>query len=71
MKKNSTLIYFVNKIQPEQTPQKEPFEDHHLMKAKDAEMEPSEETINNILGFAKSYEVMETKSSGFVEMILN
>lgn len=73
MKKNSTLIYFVNNFQPDQTASKQQFDkgDDYLFKAEDAEMAPSDETINNILGFARSYEVMETKKNGPVEMNLN
>jgi hypothetical protein len=36
-----------------------------------AEKAPSDQTINNILNFARSYEVIETEKTGFVEMILN
>ena len=35
------------------------------------DFEPSEQTVNNILNFARSYEVLETESTGDVEMILN
>jgi hypothetical protein len=34
-------------------------------------MGPSEESIKNILNFARSYEALETQSAGYVEMILN
>jgi len=34
-------------------------------------MEPSEESVKNILDFARSYDVLETKATGYVEMILN
>lgn len=60
MVKNSTLIYFVNDIQCK-------FEEE----TKRMDFEPSEQTVNNILNFARSYDVMETKSAGDVEMILN
>lgn len=36
-----------------------------------SKMEPSEESVKNILDFARSYDVMETESAGYVEMILN
>lgn len=32
---------------------------------------PSEKSIKNILDFARSYDVVETKSTGCVEIILN
>ena len=35
------------------------------------EILPSERTIENILNFARSYEVYETEEAGFVEMNLN
>lgn len=60
MVKNSTLIYFVNDIQCN-------FE----KETKRMDFEPSEQTVNNILNFARSYEVLETESTGDVEMILN
>ncbi len=60
MVKNSTLIYFVNDIQRN-------FEKETKM----MDFEPSEQAVNNILNFARSYDVLETKSTGDVEMILN
>ncbi len=60
MVKNSTLIYFVNDIQCN-------FEEE----TKEMDYEPSEKTVNNIMNFARSYDVMETKYTGDVEMILN
>ena len=74
MKKNSTLIYLIKNFKKQKTP------DLHRMntgfessyaKAEKGIMTPSEQTINNILGFAQSYEVMDTKNNGQVEMILN
>jgi hypothetical protein len=35
------------------------------------DFEPSEQSIKNILDFASSYEVLDTESTGQVEMILN
>lgn len=60
MVKNFTLIYFENDIQCK-------FEEE----TKKMGLEPSEQTVNRILNFARSYDVMETKSAGDVEMILN
>ena len=34
-------------------------------------VEPSEKTIKSILDFARSYDVVETESTGCVEIILN
>jgi len=73
MKKSSTLIYLINRFQEESDSSliDDEYADEIFEKAERAEMAPSKQTINNILGFAKSYEVVETKTSGAVEMILN
>ena len=69
MKKHSTLIYLVNNFQLESTQRKvDVFSEDSLTTM---EFEPSERSIKNILDFARSYEVLETKSTGQVEMILN
>lgn len=74
MSKNSTLIYFVNKFQAdlsscslEETDEQN---EGYLAEIDVAENAPSEQTIENILNFARSYEVLETQT-GYVEMILN
>jgi hypothetical protein len=72
MRKNSTLIYLVKDFQTKQVDlsyklKKENF----LERAEDGKMSPSEQTINNILGFARSYEVIQTEKNGYVEMTLN
>jgi hypothetical protein len=36
-----------------------------------AENTPSDHTIANILNFARSYEVIETRKTGYVEINLN
>ena len=74
MIKNSTLIYFVNSFQLD-------VESTHFDSVRKIdesfleEMEetplPSEETIERILDFARSYEVLETEKAGYVEMNLN
>ena len=70
MQDYSTLIYFVNNYQ----------KDLHSAKQLDEQMnetltkmdfEPSEQSVKNILDFAKSYDVLETESTGYVEMNLN
>lgn len=69
MKKHSTLIYLVNNFQLESTQRKvDVFSEDSLTTM---EFEPSERSIKNILDFAQSYEVLETESTGQVEMILN
>lgn len=66
----STLIYCINTIYKNESVFKtEP--DDVVDTSETLSMEPSETSIQNILNFARSYDVMETKSAGYVEMILN
>lgn len=75
MKKKSTLIYFVNNFQSDLdlicnesiNSQNESF----LTNMEGAEKVPSDRTIENILNFARSYEVFETEKAGYIEMNLN
>lgn len=60
MQDYSTLIYFVNNIQHDV--ETEMFQ---------AGFEPSERSVTNILDFARSYDVVETESTGFVDINLN
>ena len=70
MKKNSTLIYFVNNLNSEKKNQYRLDDvDTDLLTAMD--FNPSERSIENIMNFARSYEVLETENTGQVEMILN
>ncbi len=70
MKKNSTLIYFVNNFNSKQKNQYRSDDvDTDLLTA--MEFNPSERSIENIMNFARSYEVLETENTGQVEMILN
>jgi hypothetical protein len=74
MSKNSTLIYFVNNFQVDiesivfETTQKN--DESFLTEMENAPL-PSDATIESILNFARSYEVLETEETGFVEMNLN
>ena len=73
--RNSTLIYLVNNFHPEfesflLNTECEPFESN-LAVMDNTEILPSERTIENILNFARSYEVLETEEAGYVEMNLN
>lgn len=70
MKKNSTLIYFVNNLNSEKKNQYRLDDvDTDLLTVMD--FNPSERSIENIMNFARSYEVLETENTGQVEMILN
>ena len=70
MNKKSTLIYIVNGTQAEDTTQNR-VDDAIEKSLTEMEFEPSERSIENILNFARSYEVLDTESTGHVEMILN
>jgi hypothetical protein len=70
MKKHSTLIYLVNCFQTEEKTQNR-FDDVIGKPLTAMEFEPSERSIENILNFARSYEVLETESTGYAEMNLN
>ena len=75
MKKVSTLIYFVTNFQPEFNLLKiesgQQSLENLLTTMENDESAPSEQTIKNILNYARSYEVLETENAGYVEMILN
>ena len=70
MNKKSTLIYIVNGTQAEDITQNR-VDDAIEKSLTEMEFEPSERSIENILNFARSYEVLDTESTGHVEMILN
>ena len=75
MRNISTLVYFINYFQND-------LNKIHLDNS-DAEIEsiltvmenagiaPSTQCVEKILDFARSYEVLETENTGYVEMILN
>jgi len=73
MRNYSTLIYLVSSFQSEL---------NHLSLIETsinstsepilkAEVAPSDKTIENILNFARSYEVCKTEKAGYVELNLN
>lgn len=70
MKKHSTLIYLVNNFQTEEATQNR-VDDVIENQLTAMEFEPSERSIENILNFARSYDVLESESTGYVEMNLN
>ncbi|MFW6257455.1 MAG: hypothetical protein ACOC11_01610 [Prolixibacteraceae bacterium] len=73
MKKKSTLLFLIKKYQKENQPvmDQDEYSKRFFARAENGEMVPSEQTVNNILRFAQSYETMKTEKSGHVEMILN
>ncbi len=70
MKKHSTLIYLVNNFHTEETTQNR-VDDVIENELTAMDFEPSKRSIESILNFACSYEVLETESTGYAEMILN
>ena len=70
MKKYSTLIYLVNNFQAEKNTHNR-VDDVNEDPLTTMELDPSERSIESILSFARSYEVLETENTGHVEMILN
>lgn len=72
MEKISTLMYCINSFQTDCDKIETAIAGQELNTSKTTnEMEPSEASIRNILNFARSYDVVETESAGYVEMILN
>ena len=73
MKKSSTLIYLVNSFQSELNSSNliETSINSHLETMSKAEDAPSDQIIENILNFARSYEVCKTEKAGYVELNLN
>jgi len=67
MQKISTLIYCVNRVNRESLTDAA----EKISTEETYNLEPSEASIQNILNFARSYDVLETKQTGYVEMNLN
>lgn len=74
MIKSSTLIYLVNSFQVDMESTLFKFiqknEECSITKMESLPL-PSESTIESVLNFARSYDVLETKETGYVEMNLN
>ncbi|MDX9880900.1 MAG: hypothetical protein RBS73_02465 [Prolixibacteraceae bacterium] len=70
MRKISTLNYIIRTYQNDR--QKEEFLSDKIFSSFNDEMyEPAPESIEAILNFARSYDVMETRSAGKIEMNFN
>ena len=67
----STLIYRINTFKSGVSSEANSESLRSIDTTETVNMEPSEASIKNILNFARSYDVIETKSAGYVEMILN
>ncbi len=72
MQKISTLMYCYNSFRSDCEQCETTIAENELNAVETSiGMEPSETSIKNILNFARSYDVLETESAGYVEMILN
>ena len=73
MRKNSTLIYFVNSFQSVLKSVKlvETEVDNGPVNYSKKEQDPPDRIVQNILNFARSYDVVKTEEIGYVEMNLN
>ena len=75
MRKSSTLIYLVNHFNPKSKPVQSDFIEESINGFLASEISeahsPSGKSIENILNFARSYEVCKTENAGYVEMNLN
>jgi hypothetical protein len=70
MQDYSTLIYFVSNSKNDLISTEKVGNDLENLLIK-VDFEPSEHSVKNILDFARSYDVLETESTGYVEMNLN
>ena len=71
MGKFSTLIYLVNNIEENECKLHSNDDKFDIDNVPVMDFEPSERSIKNILDFARSYDVLETETTGYVEMNLN
>lgn len=71
----STLTYLVNNFQADLNTTNlniiSSANESSFATMEEVNFEPSIRSIKNILNFARSYEVLETQNTGYVEMILN
>ncbi len=72
MKKWSTLVFIVKKYAGQQSLYSDLNNRDFLASADDeAGFSPSDESIKNIMDFARSYDVLESDSAGQIELINN
>lgn len=67
MKNSSTFIYFVKSF----VGNTDCYSEDNLEEMESTGFEPSEKSIQTILNFAHSYDVVETETTGQIEMIYN
>ena len=76
MKKDYTLSYFFNSYQKDQVAVRQfglegVKGDEMLSKLSESRFSPSRESVQKILNFAKSYEVLESRFTQHIEVIKN
>ncbi len=71
MQKISTLLFRINSFQADCDHCTVTESENMVDTTKTIENGPSEKSIKNILDFARSYDVLESESTGYIEMILN
>lgn len=74
MKKRSTLTFIVKKFSSQSLTKSDCTGDEYGEASSEDEclsLCPSDQSVRMILDFARAYEVMKTKTAGYVEMILN
>ena len=75
MKESSTLMYFVHLIEKDLGIQESQNAEQHRVsffrEDKNRQDTFLDKRVSNIMNFARSYEVAKTKTTGYVEMILN
>lgn len=72
MQKLSTLIYVVNKF-TNRTSEfiEDGFRNFLTTPDEEPEFSPSAAAVKNIMDFASAYEVLESKSAGQIELVIN
>jgi hypothetical protein len=71
MKKWSTLIFIVKKFTAAEGPLSLKNSRNLLTESDEAPYSPSAGSIRRIMDFARSYEVMDSRSTGQIEMVIN
>jgi hypothetical protein len=71
MKRWSTLIFIVKKFTGEEGKVSRINSRNFLTETDEAPFSPSARSIRRIMDFARSYEVMDSRSTGQIEMVIN
>ena len=71
MKKWSTLIFIVKKFTAAEGRLSLNSSRNFLTESDEAPFSPSARSVRRIMDFARSYEVMDSRSTGQIEMVIN